>query len=208
MGIFFQGIYWGLFLAILVGPLLVALVQASLEQGTRAGIAVGTGIWISDLLCILAAYFGLQYIAEWIAWDGFEASVGSAGAVILLVTGVATLLTPPVSFNQPNHLLKGAKGYGFLWLKGFLINTVNPFTIIFWITVMTTVVLHNNYSPGQAFVFFSSLLGTIVFTDSLKIFLAKKIRHKLRPVHLLWVRRVAGTMLVIFGLVLAVRVFL
>ncbi|MEM1214479.1 MAG: LysE family translocator [Bacteroidota bacterium] len=200
------GIQAGIFLAILVGPLLVALIQASLEQGTRAGLAVGLGIWFSDLVCILAVYFGVQQVQQLTEWDGFYQSVGGVGAGILLVTGIATLLTPPPDLDQKDHLLKHTKGSWALFTKGFLINTVNPFTIVFWVTVMMTIVVEKGYSASAATLFFGGILGTIVTTDSLKIVLAKKIRHRLTARHLWWVRRVAGATLVIFGVVLLLRV--
>jgi threonine/homoserine/homoserine lactone efflux protein len=51
-------------------------------------------------------------------------------------------------------------------------------------------------------------LGTIVVTDLLKVLLAKRIRYSLRPVHLLWLRRISGAALIAFGVVLLVRVLL
>lgn len=206
MGIFLQGIYAGILLAILVGPLLVALIQASLEQGTKAGLMVGWGIWISDLLFIFTVYFGIRYVSDWIAWDGFELTLGLVGGLVLLVTGIVTLLTPPPRLDDPDHLLKKARGPLALWSKGFLINTVNPFTVFFWASVMTGVVLKREYDGHESFLFFAGILGTIVFTDSLKIFLAKKIRHRLTARHLWWVRRVSGIALIVFAGVLVVRV--
>lgn len=208
MSIFTEGIYWGVLLAILVGPLLVALIQASLEQGTKAGVMVGLGIWISDLLFIFTVYFGIRYVNQWVAWDGFELTLGLVGALVLLVTGIGTLLTPPPRLDDPDHLLKNTRGPLALWTKGFLINTVNPFTVFFWASVMTGVVLKKEYDGQEASLFFAGILGTIVFTDSLKVFLAKKIRHKLTARHLWWIRRVAGIALVVFAGVLAVRVLI
>ncbi len=208
MSIFLQGVYWGVLLAILVGPLLVALIQASLEQGTKAGIAVGLGIWISDLLFVLTVYFGISYVSAWIELDNFEVTLGLAGAAVLLGTGILTLLTQPPRLDDPDHLLKNTKGPLALWLKGFLINTINPFTVFFWASVMTTVVLEREYDGRQASLFFGGILAMIVFTDSLKVFLAKKIRHKLTSRHLWWVRRISGIALIVFAGVLAVRVLI
>lgn len=208
MAIFLQGIYWGLLLAILVGPLLVALIQASLEQGTKAGLMVGLGIWVSDLVFILSVYFGFRFIEKISEADSFELGVGLVGALILLITGITTLLTPPPSFDNPDHLLKSTRGSWALWSKGFLINTVNPFTVIFWITAMSTVVLERDYDGLESLLFFGGLFGMIVFSDSLKIFLAHKIRHRLTPKHLWWVRRVAGIALVVFAFVLVARSWL
>lgn len=206
MSILLQGIYAGLLLAILVGPLLVALIQASLEQGTSAGLAVGLGIWFSDLLFILSVYFGVRYVDQLVQWTGFEQILGGVGALVLAGTGIVTLFTPPPPLSNPDHLLKGIKGYSTLFTKGFLINTVNPFTVIFWLTIMSGVVLAKNYDGFQSILFFGGLLGTIVFTDSVKIILAHKIRHKLTTRHLWWVRRISGFALLAFAVVLVVRV--
>ena len=149
MAIFLQGVYWGLLLAILVGPLLVALIQASLEQGTKAGLMVGLGIWISDLIFIFTVYFGFRFIDKISKADHFELSVGLVGALVLLITGIATLLTPPPALDNPDHLLKDTRGSWALWSKGFLINTINPFTAIFSITAMPTVILERNYDGEQ-----------------------------------------------------------
>lgn len=206
MAVLGQGIYAGLLLALLVGPLLVALLQASLERGTRAAMMVALGIWMSDLLFILAVYFGVSQLYKIVAWSGFEFGLGLVGAVVLAIVGITTLVTPPPSLTADSSLLAGAKDHTALLLKGFLINTLNPFTVFFWVTIMTGVVLKNSYDATHAALYFSGILGTIIVTDSLKVFLAKKIRHKLTPNHLWWVRRVAGIALLLFALALVVRV--
>ncbi len=201
-----QGIYAGLLLALLVGPLLVALLQASLERGTKAAMMVAIGIWMSDVLFISAVYLGMSQLHKIVGWSGFELSLGLVGAVVLAIVGIATLVTPPPSLTADSNLLAGAKDHTALLLKGFFINTLNPFTVFFWITIMTGVVLKNNYDATHATLYFSGILGTIIVTDSLKVLLAKKIRHKLTPHHLWWVRRVAGIALLLFALALVVRV--
>ena len=203
-----EGVYWGVLLAILVGPLLVALIQASLEQGTQAGLAVALGIWVSDLLFVLTVYFGINYVNAWIALDNFEVTLGLAGALVLLATGILTILTKPPRLDDPNHLLKNTKGPLALWTKGFLVNTINPFTVFFWASVMTGVILERDYDGQEATFFFLGILSMIVFSDSLKVILAKKIRHKLTTRHLWWVCRVAGIALIFFAGVLAVRVLI
>jgi len=50
--IFLEGILYGLVLAAMLGPIFVALTQTAIEKGAKAGLTVGLGIWISDLLII------------------------------------------------------------------------------------------------------------------------------------------------------------
>ena len=200
-----NGIKYGLFLTILVGPLVFALIQTGVERGFRAGTMIGFGIWISDLLFILAVYYGFSHVKTITEWEHFELVVGTIGGLILIITGIFTFVskTPDITKNK-----KITGTYLTLWIKGFIINTLNPFTVFFWVLVMTTVVADNSYSPQQSLFYFGGILGTIMLTDSLKVLLAKRLRYYLEIHHLIWVRRVTGVALFIFGVVLIGRVIL
>lgn len=166
---------------------------------------IGLGIWMSDLMFILAVYYGFTTIKSILAWPHFEWTVGIAGGIILILTGIITLISKTPDINKTKKI---TGTYLALWAKGFLINTLNPFTVFFWVLVMTTVVTDNAYNPHQSLLFFGGILGTIVFTDSLKILLAKKLRHYLEVHHLIWVRRITGIALIVFGVVLIGRVMI
>lgn len=202
-----EGIKFGLILCILVGPLLFALVQAGVEEGFRAGAAVGLGIWISDFLFIAGVYLGLSYVTQIIELENFPLYLGIGGSIVLIVFGLGTLMSKPPTFNTNTLKSIRSSSYFSLMLKGFLINTINPFTVFFWMGLMSTIVVKSELSQSDAFLFFTGILGTIIFTDSLKVLFAKKIRNKLRPIHVLWLRRISGAALIIFGVVLFARVF-
>jgi len=206
MELLWNGIKFGLALSILAGPILFALVQTSIEQGFRAGWAVGSGIWVSDVLFILATYFGISYVAELTKWDGLEFTLGLAGGIILLVFGAGALVvkTPPMEKFEQKAIRFSS--YFSLWLKGFLINTVNPFTFFFWIGVSGVLFTEKELQPSEAQLFYGGLIGTIVSTDLLKVATAKLIRRWLKPHFILWMRRIAGIALIIFGVVLLIRV--
>ena len=218
MDLLLNGILLGLFLSILVGPILFALVQTSLEHGARRGIAVGLGIWISDVLFIAAVYFGMSYVAAVTDWPNFEEVVGTIGGVILMGFGAGMLVSKAPKLPQlhrsaeevmddyiPDSLevdIGKPPSYWALWLKGFLINTINPFTVFFWTGVSGNVV-----NESSALLFYGGILGTIILTDSIKVLAAKRIRQNLKPVHVLRLRQISGAALFIFGIVLMVRVY-
>ncbi len=206
MGYALQGIQLGLMLSILVGPLLMIIVQASLEQGARAGLIVGSGVWFSDALYVFCIYFGLSGLDELIKWDGFEQTIGLFGAFLLLIFGTVTLLAPAPDFSHPEDFMPRRRTIGLLWLKGFFVNLLNPFTAFFWVSVISTLVIKAELSNMEATSFFSGILFTIVFTDALKVLLAKRIRNRLKPLHFVILRRVAGIGLIVFGLILFIRV--
>ena len=201
-----NGILLGLTLSILVGPLLFALIQTSLEEGSKAGFAVGIGIWFSDALFILATYYGLSYVEEITEWSGFELALGIGGGVVLFLFGLGILLSKPIPLEKLEGAAMRFSSYPTLLTKGFLINTINPFTVFFWTGVASTII--SRAEPENALWFYIGLFGTIVASDSLKVVLAKVIRPYLRPKVLYRVRQISGIALIIFGVVLLVRVTL
>ncbi len=208
MDLIVEGVKVGMILALLIGPIFFAIVQAGVEEGFRAGAMVGLGIWISDLLFIAAVYWGLSYISQVVSGPNFALYLGIGGSITLTLFGLGALLTAPKTNQLPEWSKQSIRtsSYAGLWLKGFLINTINPFTFFFWIGVASTVVIDGDLEQTEARYFFGGILGTIITTDLAKVLLAKRIRRLLRPIHLLWMRRISGIALILFALALLGRV--
>lgn len=225
MDLLIKGIFLGLTLSILVGPIVFALLQTAIERGFRAGMMVGFGVWVSDILYIMIAYFGVSYIAAITEYEGFEAILGTVGGLVLIGFGLSTLFTKPppmpnahkpaediideqlpkaLDFDDDDGINRPS--YFSLWLKGFLINTLNPFTVFFWTGVTGTMVAGQDFTNQDALVFFGGIFATVMLIDILKIWLAKAVRHLLKPNAVLILRRVSGVALALFGVVLMVRV--
>jgi len=205
-----QGIQTGLVLAIMLGPIFFALVQAGVERGMRAGLMVGLGIWISDLIFILTVFFAASFLIEVTEWPKFKATFGSIGGIILIGFGIGMMLTKskPLPAIQEVPLKIGARTYLGLWAKGFLINSINPFTFFFWLSVMSLIMLGEDYSTKNATLFFIGVMLTIVLTDTLKVALAKYIRRYMTDHHIYILRLISGAALVVFGVILMIKVFL
>lgn len=200
-----NGILVGLALAILVGPILFSLIQRSIEQGVGAGLWVGIGIWVSDLIFIIGIMVGVAQISQLVESPLFKPLLGILGGFVLIGIGVGMFISKPKNnMNEIGLSLISSKWK--LWLEGFLINTVNPFTVIFWTSVITSWAVKESLLSANSYLFFGGILGTIIFTDSLKIFLAKKIRTYLKPIHILKMRKISGLALFFFGLIMIVRV--
>lgn len=208
MNLVFEGVKIGMILALLIGPIFFAIIQAGVEEGFRAGATVGFGIWVSDFLFIAAVYWGLSYISQVVQGPNFALYVGIGGSITLALFGLGALLTAPKANQLPQWSRESVRtsSYPGLWLKGFLINTLNPFTFLFWIGVATTVVVDGDLNPLEARYFFGGVLGTIITTDLLKSAMAKRIRRWLKPKHLMWLRRISGIALIVFAIALLGRV--
>ncbi len=213
MALFWEGIKIGLVLTVMVGPLFFTLVQTGIEEGFKAGAVVGAGIWISDFLFVLLVYGGMSIVAQYVEGREITLFMGIGGSALLASFGLGQILTArgryfseetgftPLPQKRSSSILS-------LWLKGFLINTVNPFTLFFWLGLMSAIAVKQDLTPQNAAAFFSGILVIIILGDLAKILLAKKIRILMRPVHFIWLRRISGFALIAFGAVLFVRALL
>lgn len=204
MNYFQEGILFGLTLTILLGPIFVALTQTAVEKGGRAGITVASGVWFSDILIISASYIFIKSISKTVANDAFTFWMGLIGGVVLILFGLVSFFSKiDLDAERKKHTKKHYAGF---WLKGFLVNTVNPFTFIFWIGVISTYVIGRKINTQEASIFIGSIMMTIIITDTLKVYGAKLIREKLTSKHIMIFGRIAGVGLMIFGVYLIYRV--
>ncbi len=207
MGILLKGVLLGFSLSFLVGPLLFALVQSSLEKGVRAGLSLAAGIWASDVLFVVAVLFFVERIRGLTAGPLFAREAGLVGGLLLIGFGAANFLgkARPPKFQTDSTGLTKRPNLFAQFSKGFLVNSVNPFTVFFWLGITGTVVAPNGWGVRESLVFFGGMLGTLVATDTAKVFLCQKIGRWLTERHVRQVRLAVGAGLIAFGIALIFR---
>jgi threonine/homoserine/homoserine lactone efflux protein len=201
---FLQGALLGLSLSFLVGPLLFALLQASLAGGFRAGAILALGTWVSDLLFILAILYGVDKLQSLSQYPGFKFWAGISGGMVLLLFGVGSLLkqTKAVATEYPPVASKAMSAW---FAQGFLLNSINPFTVFFWLGLSAAIVLPLAGDWQKLTAFFSGMFLMLMGMDLLKCYLAQGISKWLSPQNLLLVRRSVAILLIVFGLALIFR---
>jgi threonine/homoserine/homoserine lactone efflux protein len=203
-----EGIGLGITLAILTGPAFFALLQTSIRNGYKSGIAFAVGVFISDTTLISLSYLGaLNLFSD--PKNNFI--IGIIGGTILIMFGIFNIFQ-----KHPLDMQEGEGGVEKLLpkkttlpvtaFKGFAINLINPFVIIFWIGVVSVESTRYKFSHADVFSLFCAALLTVLSTDILKALAATKITSFLNPDILLWVNRVAGVILIISGLTLIIKV--
>ncbi|MEL6389223.1 MAG: LysE family transporter [Bacteroidota bacterium] len=198
-----EGLLLGFGLAVLLGPIFIVLVQASIEKGARAGLVAASGIWISDLLFIILSVIFVRRLTTYIEDATFLLWVGIIGSLVLMGTGIASFIKQAkLDFSKVSIRTLDIAG---LWTKGFLVNTINPFTLIFWFSTITALVGQRELNTTETWLFCGSILTTIVITDSAKVLGAKLIRRRIDAELLSRINKIAGSALIIFGIVLLVR---
>jgi threonine/homoserine/homoserine lactone efflux protein len=207
MHIVVQGVILGLTLSILFGfgPALIALIQTSIHRGFWSGVLLAAGVFLSDIMLVGLSFFGAIKILD---NPKNQMLFGIAGGILLIIFGIITY-TRKVMLNankKGGEVVDNGPGPLTFILKGFFINFTNPFVWFFWMGVV--VGFASNYDgkdPLPLLFFFSGALGTIFLMDVLKSFSAYKIKSYVQTHSLIWINRIAGVGLVIFGIYLIIK---
>lgn len=198
MEIVLNGIFSGVVLALLIGPVFFTILQTSIERGFGSGAMVAIGVSLSDAFYITLTYFGVYQLFD---NGSFREYLAYFGGMVLLVFGAYYLFIKSrrryqfdperVQLNNPWRLVG----------KGFIINGLSPMVLIFWLGTVGVATTKFGYStPEKAIPFFASIVSTVFFTDVLKAKLADNLRRLLTPIFIRNLNIVLGIVLLIFGL--------
>lgn len=189
----FSGIATGLLIAILPGPVFFTLLKTSLNQGFKNGFFVAMGIAVSDMLYIVITERGLSALMD---NDDFKSFMGYAGGALLMIVGISAFVLP---LKQGPRDLGAGKGYKRSFARGFMINLINPFVLLFWISTVSLVSLGDSFNEHEKLAYFSSAISTIFFSDLLKSYTATRISQWITPQMLKRINKISGVALIVFG---------
>lgn len=192
---FLEGFVVGLGMILFIGPVFFYLLKSSLQFGYKAGLAAAFGIFISDVVCILICFYGAISIFK---SPDYQFGLAVIGGIILCLLGIKYMLKPSVSFEQTAVKLKAYNLTSF-FMKGFLVNLINPFVFLVWIGIIGYG--QNEYGVNiNLFSFLGAATLGILITDSLKVIMAQKIKPFIKPKILSWTYKVIGILLIGFGI--------
>ncbi len=196
MDIVINGFLFGLLLCVLIGPVFFALIQNAIEKGFFSGFFMAVGIAISDTIYIFITYLGISQLTD---NPSFNMWLGGVGGTIMLVFGIFYMFKP-----IPTKGLKQLHAEETKWfqqiVKGFVLNGINPFVLIFWIGVVSKITVNYQYSTNEAITFFIVLIATVFSVDVLKSYFAVKLSQIVTPRFMRIMNRVVGIALVLFSL--------
>ncbi|BDD03479.1 LysE family translocator [Aureibacter tunicatorum] len=198
--ILIKGIGFGIVLAFLIGPAFFSLIQTSIRNGFTSGVFMAMGISFSDIFYIFISYLGITQLAE---SSFFKTWFGILGGVVMLAFGAfslmkrAELMLPARERSEINRL--GKKGLLGSFLKGALMNGLNPFLFVFWVGVVGAVANENHHSNSQTLLFFVGTMVTAFSLDLTKAYLSGKLMSIITPRFMSIVNKVVGSALVLFS---------
>ena len=197
----FEGLLFGFILSINIGPVFFLLVETSIKKGVRDAFIMNTGVIISDLLWIILLYFGIETYLESF-FDSTSSKV--IGGVMFILFGVGGLFY----IKKGHKVMSVGKNRRILFTKGFLLNLVNPSVALFWLATIAFAIKSLDNDKHKLIVFFVSVFSIIIVIDTIKFFMARKLRLYLNERRQKKLRKITNQIMILFGLYLIVSHFL
>lgn len=199
----YEGIILGLSLAFIFGygPAFFALIQTALHRGFREGVLLAFGIFLNDLIIIVLGLIGSVNVIK--GSENYRL-MGIIGGALLIVFGIGSFGRKKTG-NRTQSFENGNPHFLYFIGKGFLLNLMNPFIWIFWLTVIVSATASYKANTFDLMLFFAGTLATVFLTDTLKVLSASKLSMYVTDNFLKKVNIVAGAGLIVFGVWLILR---
>jgi threonine/homoserine/homoserine lactone efflux protein len=194
-----NGITLGFVLAISVGPVIFTIIKQSLTNGPKGGFSFVAGVWLSDIVLVVISNAFSELVSGLLK---YKMMIGVVGSVFLFLMGVVYIFFKKVSIatadGEPQRFRK--RDVAKIFSSGFLINTLNPNVIIFWLGVATA--FSGKFNLFERIIIFSVCIGINIVADALKVILAGRLSKKLTFKTIGTINKISGILLIAFGVAL------
>ena len=195
-----EGLALGFFLTLSVGPVLFTIIKQSINHGREGGFSFVAGVWLSDLLLVVITNSFSGWVTEMLE---YKQTIGFVGSFFLAAMGVYFVFfkkTAPATVLDVKEIRFSGKDFAQLAFSGFMINTLNPTVILFWLLNATAFAV--THTTRQRILIFLICLAFNMLADVAKVFMAGKLRHRLTVHTIGIINKISGTILICFGLAL------
>lgn len=195
------GLSIGLLMAAPIGPVNVLVIQRAVAGGFWAGLAAGIGAVLGDGMLAAIAAFSIRAISD--VMMAYAGLIQFVGGLLLVVFGVGLLFAKPkltIPLGQKSRLLEHA---GII-PQTFFLTVTNPGAILgmaAMIGALGSLIGGLNTNLEALLLVASVIGGSLLWWLGLSEFIAT-IRHRLTEGRLKLINRIAGGVLIAFGLIL------
>ena len=204
VGFLIKGLIVGFLASIPLGPVGVLCIQRTINKGRISGIFSGLGAATIDSFFALVAAFGLTYIINFIEEQQFYIQL--IGGVVIIILGVKIFNTNPIKQirrhrRKKNKLIEDYFSVFFLTLS-------NPLAIFLFVAAFAGIgIVSSDDSNVKSFLIISGVfLGATSWWATLTFFV-DLFRKRFRLKQLWWINKIAGLLIIIFGVAAMLAVF-
>lgn len=163
----FDGFRFGMILQLAVGSVCLLVLQTAATGGFMSGAAAALGVAITDAVYIALSGAGIALLLR---RPRVARVFRYVGAFVLILFGIAMLLSALSLFSLPTISLGGGDKAATGFLAALLLTLSNPLTILFWGGVFATRTAERDYSRGGLVRFAAGcVLSTLLFMTGVAV---------------------------------------
>jgi L-lysine exporter family protein LysE/ArgO len=195
---FFEGFLLGLGAAVPLGPINILIMNEAIKE-YKNGVVIGLGAMSSDVMYLLLiifgliAYFNQPYILKPLAFFG---------GIFLIYLAYSIFKSRDAKISIQKEYIKKSS-YKRLYLKGFALTAVNPYTIGFWLSV-SGYIASKDLNP---FIAILGMLSAILLWITIMPYLVHRSKHKISAKVSHWISIASAVILFGFGFVMLINLF-
>lgn len=152
-----QGFLIGIGLAMLIGPVFFSLINTSINKGIQNAVYLAIGISLSDLFYIALVFVGINTLFQ---NEMFKYWLGIIGAIILMIFGIQSIFKKTTILPDQNIRIESKHKIKNI-VKGFLLNSVHPGVVFFWLATVGGIVGSGNFSTSENILLFATTILTL-----------------------------------------------
>jgi threonine/homoserine/homoserine lactone efflux protein len=199
--IFIQGLVIGFSIAAPVGPIGILCIRRTLAEGRRSGFVSGLGAATADAVYGCIAGFGLTFLAAFLIEQSQWLRLIGGG--FLLYLGIKTFLSRPSQVDNSSSSLDRSVNLTGNYLSTFFLTLTNPLTILSFAAIFAGLGL-GSMSSGDYASAIILVAGVFLGSGSWWFLLSGivgLVRQRFNPSYLVWVNRISGLIIILFGVV-------
>ncbi|MFO7842488.1 MAG: LysE family transporter [Bacteroidales bacterium] len=199
-----KGIIVGFLASIPLGPVGVLCIQRTINKGRISGLFSGMGAATVDSFFALVAALGLTFIINFIEEQQFYIQLFGGGVLIFL--GARIFNTNPIQQIRRHRRKKNKLVEDFLSV--LFLTLSNPLAVFLFVAAFAGIglVTTKDSSFKSSLIIAGVFLGALLWWASLTFFV-DLFRKKFRLKQLWWINKIAGILIVVFGVAAMLSVF-
>ena len=200
--LFGEGFLTGITLTAMVGPVTMFILRSGMQINRIAGLWAAIGTWVSDFVFIAATYWMTASLKVWIEKPDVRFWIYMIGGTGLLAMGLWMINAK--KNNSMSNEYATTVGYTQAFAGGFLVNSLSPFTLFFWIGAAFVL----RMQPENPMWYYGGLMLSLGLGDFAKAWMAPKISSWIKDRYVYWIQLIAGIAIAVTGLFIIIRGFL
>ena len=207
-----RGVMVGLLASITLGPIGIMCIQRTLSKSRASGFVSGLGAATADSIFATLAYFFVSVISSTI--ESNIQIIKIVGGIFVLAVGIHYFLKNPVVQIRRNRAGKSRLVQDYA--STFMLTLTNP-AFILWLLVVFSAfgvnsgdVAGDGITPSKIGIGAQEILGFFAGAAAwwfILTFTVSLFRNRFRPRHLLWINRIAGTLITSLGAAAIISAF-